>query len=188
MTLYIKNMVCPRCIMAVRQLLQNNGITAHTVSLGEVQLDEELAPKQLSKLREELLSIGFELLDDPRQQIVAQIRSSVIEWIETVNNRPKLSAYLQSKLNREYSSLSKLHTEVKGITIEQYMKLVRIERIKEELCYGQKSISELSYIYGFSSLAHLSAQFKSVTGMSPKQFQQLERPAITRRRASLDQL
>jgi len=187
-TIYIKNMVCPRCIMAVKAIMNDCNIAPLSISLGEVQVEHELTPEKRAELSKQLKNVGFELLTDPRQQMVEQIRSCVIDWVAITFNRPKLSVYMQEHLNKEYSSLSKLFSEVKGITIEQYMKLVRIERVKEELCYGEKSISELSYQFGFSSPAHLSAQFKSVTGMSPKQFQKLERPAADALRATLDKL
>lgn len=186
--IYIKNMVCPRCIMAVRTLLHNCGIEPLEVSLGEVQLPVALTDERRIQLSHELELLGFELLEDSRQQQVELIRSAVIEWIKSSATRVKLSTFLQTRIARDYSTLSKLFSEIKGITIEQYMKEVRIECVKEELCYGQKNVSELAYEYGFSSLAHLSSQFKSLTGMSPKQFQQLDRPKPFALRNSLDKI
>lgn len=179
-------MVCPRCIMAVEAVMRDCGIIPTSVTLGEVTMPEPLAEEQLADVRRHLEGLGFELLNDPKKQLVERICSSIQEWVNMTVQRPKLSTHLQNNLMHEYSTLSKLFTEVRGITIEQYMKLVRIERVKEELCYGEKSIAELSYILGFSSPTHLSAQFKSVIGLSPRQFQQLESNAEKKKRCSLD--
>jgi len=187
-SLFIKNMVCPRCIMAVKAVLEECGIVPDSVLLGEVHITQPITGEQRSQLSDALQAIGFELLSDPKQQLVERIRTLIIDWVNKGNSGLKLSVFLKENINKEYSVLSKLFTEVKGITIEQYMKLIRIERVKEELCYGDKSISELSFIYGFSSPAHLSAQFRSVTGMSPKQFQQLENGDSGKKRTSLDKI
>ncbi len=174
--------------MAVKAVLEECGIVPDIVLLGEVHITQPITGEQRSQLSDALQAIGFELLSDPKQQLVERIRTLIIDWVNKGNSGLKLSVFLKENINKEYSVLSKLFTEVKGITIEQYMKLIRIERVKEELCYGDKSISELSFIYGFSSPAHLSAQFRSVTGMSPKQFQQLENGDSGKKRTSLDKI
>ena len=112
--------------------------------------------------------MGFELLDDPRSQLVEQMRVCVIEWVRMEGERPKLSDYLSTRLHKDYSLLSKLFSEVKGITLERYAILHRIEYAKELLCYNQLSTSEIAYMLGYSSPAHFSAQFKQITGMTPK--------------------
>ena len=168
MKLYIKNMVCPRCIMAVRTILVAAGLTPTTVNLGEVEVEEALTAQQLADLSEPLSQMGFELLDDPRSQLVEQLRVSVIEWVRMEGERPKLSDYLSARLHKEYSLLSKLFREVQGITLERYAIMHRIEYAKELLCYNQLSTSEIAYKLGYSSPAHFSAQFKQITGMTPK--------------------
>ena len=169
MKLYIKNMVCPRCIMAVRTILVAAGLTPTTVNLGEVEVEEALTAQQLADLSEALSQMGFELLDDPRSQLVEQLRVSVIEWVRMEGERPKLSDYLSARLHKDYSLLSKLFSEVQGITLERYAIMHRIEYAKELLCYNQLSTSEIAYKLGYSSPAHFSAQFKQITGMTPKE-------------------
>ena len=169
MKLYIKNMVCPRCIMAVRTILVAAGLTPTTVNLGEVEVEEALTAQQLADLSEALSQMGFELLDDPRSQLVEQLRVSVIEWVRMEGVRPKLSDYLSTRLHKDYSLLSKLFSEVQGITLERYAIMHRIEYAKELLCYNQLSTSEIAYKLGYSSPAHFSAQFKQITGMTPKE-------------------
>ena len=168
MRLYIKNMVCPRCIMAVRTILVSAGLTPTAVNLGEADIAESLSEGQQANLSERLSQMGFELLDDPRSQLVEQMRVSVIEWVRMEGERPKLSDYLSARLHKEYSLLSKLFSEVKGITLERYAILHRIEYAKELLRYNQQSTSEIAYRLGYSSPAHFSAQFKQITGMTPK--------------------
>ena len=168
MKLYIKNMVCPRCIMAVRTILVAAGLTPTTVNLGEAGVEEELTAQQLADLSEALSQMGFELLDDPRAQQVEQLRVSVIEWVRMEGERPKLSDYLSVRLHKDYSLLSKLFSEVQGMTLERYAILHRIEYAKELLCYNQLSTGEIAYKLGYSSPAHFSAQFKQITGMTPK--------------------
>ena len=168
MKLYIKNMVCPRCSMAVRTILVSAGLTPIAVNLGEAEITEELNAEQQANVSERLAQMGFELLDDPRSQLVEQMRVCVIEWVRMEGERPKLSDYLSTRLHKDYSLLSKLFSEVKGITLERYAILHRIEYAKELLCYNQLSTSEIAYKLGYSSPAHFSAQFKQITGMTPK--------------------
>lgn len=168
MKLYIKNMVCPRCIMAVRTILVAAGLTPIAVNLGEAEIAEKLTAQQLADLSEALSQMGFELLDDPRAQLVEQLRVSVIEWVRMEGERPKLSDYLSARLHKDYSLLSKLFSEVRGMTLERYAILHRIEYAKELLCYNQLSTGEIAYKLGYSSPAHFSAQFKQITGMTPK--------------------
>ena len=118
---------------------------------------------------------GFELLDDPRSQLIEQIRIAVQQWVRMDGERPKMSDCLSQRLNRDYSALSKLFSEVRGITIERFAIIHRIEYAKELLCYSQLSTSEVAYKLGYSSPAHLSSQFKQVTGMTPKEFRALGR-------------
>ena len=173
MKLLIKNMVCPRCIMAVKRLLESEGLTVKSVNLGDAEITEVLTDEQRLTLSTELQQIGFELLDNPRSQLVEQIRIAVLKWVRMKSQSQKLSTYLSEHLQKDYSTLSKLFSEVRGITIERF---AIIEYAKELLCYSQLSTSEIAYTLGYSSPAHLSSQFKQVTGMTPKDFRALSKP------------
>lgn len=175
--LYIKNMVCDRCIMAVRQLLQRMDIAPQSVELGVVRLAEELTKEQLEMLQKDLLQLGFELLDDKRQQTIDRIKTLIVDLVHYHDNRSELnlSDYLAQQLHSEYSSLSKLFSEFTGITIERYFILQRIERIKELIFYDQLSFTEIAYKLNYSSVAYLSSQFKQITGMTPSQFKALKK-------------
>ena len=170
MKLLIKNMVCPRCIIAVKNILESEGVTVKSISLGDAEIEEELTDERRLSVARKLLDMGFELLDDPRSQLVEQIRIAVQQWVRMNEERPKLSDYLANNLKKDYSTLSKLFSEVRGITIEKFAIIHRIEYAKELLCYSQLSTSEIAYKLGYSSPAHLSSQFKQVTGMTPKDF------------------
>ena len=175
MKLLIKNMVCSRCISAVKDILASEGIMVKSIRLGDAEIDGELTDEQRLSIEKKLQDIGFELLDDPRSQLVEQIRIAVQQWVRMNEEHPKLSDYLSCRLNKDYSTLSKLFSEVRGITIERFSILHRIEYVKELLCYSQLSTSEIAYRLGYSSPAHLSSQFKQVTGMTPKEFRELEK-------------
>ena len=179
MKLLIKNMVCPRCISAVKDILVSEGLTVNSISLGDAEIEEELTDEQRLSLARKLHDIGFELLDDPRSLLVEQIRIAVQQWVRMPVERPKLSDYLSRHLNKDYSTMSKLFSEVRGITIERFSILHRIEYVKELLCYSQLSTSEIAYRLGYSSPSHLSSQFKQVMGMTPKEFRELEKPGRT---------
>lgn len=172
MKLLIKNMVCPRCITAVKTLLVAEGLTPTEVQLGEVEIAEEPTAAQKAHLSAALQEMGFELLDDPRTQLVEQLRVAVLEWVRMEGEHPNLSEYLFGRFSKDYSTLSKLFSEVRGITIERFAILHRIEYAKELLCYSRQTMSEIAYTLGYSSPAHLSAQFKQITGMSPKTFRE----------------
>ena len=184
MKLLIKNMVCPRCISAVKDILMSEDLTVMSITLGEAETAEKLSDSQRHAVAERLHAIGFELLDDPRSQLVEQIRIAVQQWVRKNEERTKLSDYLSHRLNKDYSALSKLFSEVRGITIERFSILHRIEYAKELLCYSQLATSEIAYRLGYSSPAHLSSQFKQVTGLTPKGFRELEKHD----RTSLDAL
>ena len=176
MKLLIKNMVCPRCIMAVKKLLESEGLTVMSVNLGDAEIAEKLTDEQRLAVATELQQVGFELLDNPRSQLVEQIRIAVLKWVRMNQKTQKMSDYLSKHLQKDYSTLSKLFSEVRGITIEHFAIIHRIEYAKELLCYSQLSTSEIAYTLGYSSPAHLSSQFKQVTGMTPKDFRALSKP------------
>lgn len=183
-TINIKNMVCPRCITAVRAILVSIGFTVEKVTLGLAVTEENLTEDQLKLLASKLLAEGFELLDDPRSCIVEQIKICVLQWVRMNSQKPKLSDYISDTTHRDYSSLSKLFTQVKGVTIEHFAIQHRVEYAKELLSYSQQSISEIADILGYSSPAHLASQFKQQTGMSPKEFREMK----NKNRLYLDEL
>ena len=184
MTINIKNMVCPRCITAVRAILVSMGFMVESISLGEATINESLSDGQLRLLADKLQDEGFELLNDPRSCLVEQIKICVIRWVRMNGQRPKLSDYISNATHRDYSSLSKLFSQVRGVTIEHFAIQHRIEYAKELLSYSQHSVSEIAYTLGYSSPAHLTSQFKQQTGMSPKAFCELK----TKNRLHLDEI
>lgn len=185
--IYIKNMVCPRCIMSVREIFRRNGIETEDVQLGvvtasfqETEGRDRESQTVPDTIRRDLEACGFEIIDDRRARIVEGIRTGVIEYIRNPGLRQmKLSEFLQEKCMKEYSALSKLFTGMRGMTIEKYCILQKVEYVKELLFYGELSISEIADLLHYSSTAHLSSQFKSVTGLTPTQFRQLKAPSLS---------
>ena len=171
MKLYIKNMVCPRCITAVSGLLGEIGVSPLHIQLGEVLLDGELGREQLEQLRASLKNIGFELLDDTRKQQIEQMKSIIIDYVHyREDEKFAFAEVLSAALHKEYSQLSRLFSETEGITIEQYVIRQKIEKAKELLAYNQMNLSEIAFRLGYSSVAHLSSRFKKVTGLTPSEF------------------
>lgn len=186
MKIYIRNMVCDRCKMAVKAELIKAGLVPAQIELGEVTLQQVPEAGQLTQLREGLKALGFELIDDNKSRIIEQIKTTIIDL---VHYRPgaqvfKLSVVLANKLNHEYTYLSNLFSSVEGQTIEKYYILQKIERVKELLVYNELTLSQIAYKTGYSSVAHLSAQFKQVTGLTTSAFKALN----NHNRASLDNL
>jgi AraC family transcriptional regulator len=175
MELYIKNMVCDRCIMVVRQQLDAFWIEYKSVQLGEVVLSKYPTEEQFSGLKEKLSSLGFELLDDRKAAIVSQVKSIIIRCIHgdnALDQNKKLSVLLSEKLGLEYQYISGLFSSVEGITLEKYVILQRVERAKELLAYNELNLNEIADALCYSSVQHLSQQFKKVTGLTPSQFKQ----------------
>lgn len=164
-------MVCPRCIRTVEKILGKLGIGYRSIILGQVELERELADKEREALRKELADEGFELIDDIQSTKVEAIRLAIIQWARMSGERPSLTDFLQDKMLKEYSAISKLFSQMNSISVERYAILQRIEYAKELISYGDKSISEIAWELGFSSPAHFSAQFKKESGMSPKIWQ-----------------
>lgn len=165
-------MVCNRCIEAVKSILKELNFQYTSVQLGEVALQTVLTEKQLNALRERLQQSGFELLDDTKKKLIEKIKTIIIEHVHynEIDERYNLSEILSSKLHKDYSYLSHLFSEVEGITIEKYLINQKIEKIKELLVYDELSLNEIAFQLGYSSVAHLSAQFKKVTGLTPTHF------------------
>ncbi|MEP0367099.1 MAG: AraC family transcriptional regulator [Cyclobacteriaceae bacterium] len=172
MKLTIKNMVCQRCISAVQQILTDNQIDASNITLGEVQLDKLLTSDQKKHLSEKLLEVGFELIDDHNSKIVADIKRLIIEQIHHSSDalQTSWSDYLSKSLHHDYKYMSRLFSSIESITIEQYIIHQKIEKAKELLIYDELSLSQISYELDYSSVAHLSNQFKKITGMTPTAF------------------
>ncbi|WP_020531093.1 helix-turn-helix domain-containing protein [Flexithrix dorotheae] len=176
--LYIKNMVCPRCIEAVNELLISLNIGTKSVSLGEVILEKDLSDELKKTLDEKLKSKGFELLQDQKSKLIGQIKAIIIDKIHHHDEQlmANFSNYISEKLNHEYSYLSRLFSSVEGITIEKFIVRQKIERVKEFLFYNELTLSEIAFKMDYSSVAYLSSQFKKETGMTPSEFKQLKKP------------
>ena len=172
MILYIKNMVCNRCILVIKQELEKLKLQAGLIMLGEVRLIKETTAKQLTQLKENLANIGFEVLDDSKKQLIEKIKNTIVDQIhyQPVDEQHNFSEILSQKLNKDYSYLSGLFSNVEGITIEKYIINQKIEKAKEMIAYNEMNFSEIAYYLGYSSVAHLSAQFKKVTGLTPSHF------------------
>ena len=184
--LLIKNMVCQRCILTVESILANLEIPATKVLLGEVDLVTVLNDAKLKKVETELKKVGFELIETKVNKIVEDIKQLVIGYIKDLSGEKniKLSSLITQHLHYDYSYLSDLFSSIEGVTIEQYFILQRIEKVKELIVYEELSLTEISYQTGFSSVHHLSAQFKKVTGLTPSHFKKIG----AGKRKSLDKL
>lgn len=174
--LHIKNMVCNRCIMVVKNQLEQLGLQPVSVELGIAVLPDKVTDEVYHAVKESLEPFGFELIDDKKSQMIEQIKDAIIELVHYNDNDLKvnLSDFLTSKLNRDYSSLSKLFSDVTNTTIEKYLIAQKIERAKELLVYGELSLNEIADKLNYSSAAYLSAQFKSVTGLTPSHFKKVK--------------
>ena len=174
--LYIKYMVSLRCKMLVKEELKKLGFQNIIVDLGTVEMLEDITAKQRQQLKENLLRSGLELLDDKRSILIERIKNVIIEMIHYADELPTMnySDYISEKLDHDYTYLSNIFSEVKGSTIQQFIILHKIEKVKELLLYDELNLTEISYKLHYSSVAHLSNQFKKVTGLSPSFFKQLK--------------
>lgn len=168
-------MVCNRCILVVKQELETLGLKPLHVSMGEAELKKQPTAKQMQQLNSRLLQLGFEILDDQKQKQIEKIKSLLIKKVQSgqVEEHFSITTFLGNALHKDYSYISRLFSEVEGTTVEQYFILQKIEKVKELLVYGEENLSEISYRLGYSSVAHLSAQFKKITGFTPSQFKKL---------------
>ncbi|WP_276372774.1 AraC family transcriptional regulator [Chryseolinea sp. H1M3-3] len=176
MKLYIKYMVSLRCKMMVKAELKKLGLQHEVVELGMVEVYGDMTSTQREQLKRNLLSSGLELLDDKKSILIERIKNLIIEMIHYSDEVPKLnySDYLSEKLDYDYTYLSNVFSEVKGITIQQFIIENKIERVKELLLYNELNLTEIAYKLHYSSVAHLSNQFKKVTGLSPSFFKKLK--------------
>jgi len=173
--IFIKNMVCNRCIMVVQNELDKLGLDVKDISLGEVTLAQEPTAEEKKQLDEALLPLGFERIDDKKSRISEKINNSIIAIVHHQDNDSKtnLSDVLRDQLHHDYNYLSNLFSAVEGTTIEKYFIAQKIERVKELLVYDELSLSEIAFRLNYSSVSYLSNQFKKVTGLSPSHFKQI---------------
>lgn len=175
---FIRNMVCPRCISAVKQVFAETNLPPKSVELGEVILEREPTDEEKDQISTSLQKQGFELLEPGKAALVSLVKATIIKQIHYNQTHLKVnfSTLLSEKLNHEYSYLSRLFSTVEGITIEKFTTAQKIERVKELLFYDEKTLSEIAYQLDYSSVAHLSAQFKKETGMTPSTFKKQKKP------------
>jgi YesN/AraC family two-component response regulator len=171
-TLVIKNMVCNRCIKVVKEELEKLGLVIKSIRLGEVIIENAPGYFPCNEIKAVLEENGFELLEDRKAKIIEQIKIEIIKLIHSEEVLPEinLSHYISNKLTLEYHYLSSLFSQVENITIEQYFILQKVERVKELLKYGELTLSEIAFKLGYSSVQHLSNQFKKITGMTASRF------------------
>ncbi|VAX05074.1 Transcriptional regulator, AraC family [hydrothermal vent metagenome] len=188
MKIYIKNMVCNRCIIVVTSVLNDLELRPVNISLGEADFgDYALSDAQVSDIWARLEPLGFEVINDKKSRLIERIKKQVIKLVQKQDGLPhsKLSDYMTENIAYEYNYLSTLFSSIEGMTIERYYINQKIEKVKELLVYDELSLTEISFQMGYSSLAHLSNQFKSVTGLSPSHFRRLK---SVKSRISIDRL
>jgi len=182
--LYIKNMVCIRCQMVVKAELEKLSLHYNDVRIGEADIIENILPEQLEQLDTALRKSGLLLMDNKKSILVEKIKSAIIELVHYSEEqiRVNLSDYLSEKLNYNYTYLANLFSEVKGITIEKFYLAHKIEKVKELIVYDELNLTEIAYRMHYSSVAHLSNQFKKITGLTPSHFKKLK----NKRRSGLE--
>lgn len=176
MKLYIKYMVSLRCKMVVQQELEKLKIRNAVVELGLVEILDDISPEQRNLLKKNLLKTGLELLDDKKSILIEKIKNAVIEMIHYSESLPKenFSDYISEKLGYDYTYLANTFSEVKGMTLQHFIIINKVEKVKELLLYDELNLTEISYKLNYSSVAHLSNQFKKITGLSPSFYKQLK--------------
>lgn len=176
MKIYVKNMVSESCKAVVRQALEELDISPVTVVLGEIETKEDVSEDQKLELNNKIKKVGLELLEKKQVVLIEKIRKVMIDYVYNSEEKPniKFSVLLSEELNNNYTYLSNLFSEVEATTIEQYIIALKIERIKELIVFGEHNLSEIAYMLHYSSVAHLSAQFKRATGLTPSHFKALK--------------
>ncbi|UTX49383.1 AraC family transcriptional regulator [Chryseobacterium sp. MA9] len=180
MKLYIKYMVSLRCKMVVHQELERLGIKNAIVDLGTVELLDDISAELRQILKENLLKTGLEILDDKKSILIEKIKNVVIEMIHYSDELPKenFSDYVSEKLGYDYTYLANTFSEVKGMTLQHFIIINKVEKVKELLLYDELNLTEISYKLNYSSVAHLSNQFKKITGLSPSFYKQLKQKRL----------
>jgi AraC-like DNA-binding protein len=176
MILYIKYMVSLRCKMLVKEELTKLGLHYVLVDLGTVEIREDITQQQHNDLKKNLLKSGLELLDDKKNILIEKIKAVIVEMIHYADELPvtNYSDYISEKLGYDYTYLSNTFSEVKGINIQQFIILHKIEKVKELLLYEELNLTEIAYRLHYSSVSHLSNQFKKITGLTPSYFKKLK--------------
>jgi AraC family transcriptional regulator len=182
-SIFVKNMVCNRCIMVVKQKFEELGLEVDKVTLGEVSLKTAPSESDLKRIDQALNPIGFERIDDRKGRMIEAIKSTVIKLVNNDEEQRKYSwsTILAEQLHYDYNYLSNLFSSMEGITLEQYIIRQKIERVKELLFYDELNLSQIADKMGYSSVAHLSAQFKKVTGLTPSELKKARSPETTRK-------
>lgn len=180
MFIYIKYMVSLRCKMIVKQELEKLGLHYLNVDLGTIEIKENITDSEREQFRKNLKIYGLELLDNRRNIIIEKVKAVIIEMVHYSDDLPKVnySTYISDKLGYDYTYLANTFSEVKGMTIQQYIILNKIERVKELLMYDELNLTEISYKLHYSSVAHLSNQFKKVTGLTPTHFKKMKKKRL----------
>ncbi|HUC81006.1 MAG TPA: AraC family transcriptional regulator [Flavisolibacter sp.] len=183
MKLLIKNMVSLRCKMIVKSELEKLDLHFIIIELGEVEIKEKLSPKKQNELQEALHRFGLELMDDKKSVLIEKVKNIIVEMIHYTDEPPTLnfSNFLSEKLGYDYNYLSNLFSEVKGTTIEQYIISHKIEKAKELLIYNELTLTEIAYKLHYSSVSHLSNQFKKITGLTPTFFKHMKHKRLIAR-------
>ena len=187
MKVAVKNMVCPRCISVVKQELDILQLEPVSVQLGEILFAGDLSKETIDKLRFNLASHGFEVLDDRKAMVIEKVKNTVVAIIhgsEGIAVKRNFSHLISSEIGIDYNYISSIFSSTEGITIEQFIILQRTERVKELILYNELSLSEIAYKLGYTNVQHLSTQFKKVTGLTPSYFRQMKE----NKRRPLDQL
>ncbi len=168
-------MVCNRCVMVVKQEFEKLKLQPLHVAIGEVEIKKPITIKQAQGLNEKLKTLGFELLDDQKQKQIEKIKNLLIQKVQTgeVEEHFSITSFLTAAIHKDYSQLSRLFSEVEGTTIEQFFILQKLEKVKEWLSYAENNLNEIAWKLGYSSVAHLSTQFKRITGLTPSAFKKI---------------
>ena len=191
MKIYIKNMVCDRCTLAVKTLLENSDLQYASITLGEIDFAENygdsLPSNALSLLSNDLEELGFSILSDKKSKLIESIKNSCLDYLKhfDISNKITLSQHISDAVKLEYNYLSHLFSVIEGVTIEQHFIKLRVEKVKELLVYDELALGEIAFQLGFSSVAHLSGQFKKITGLTPSYFRTVKNQKL---RYSLDKL
>ncbi len=175
MNIHIKNMVCNRCILVVSSIFHEAGIHNANIQMGNAILEESISSEIIGQIDLKLREVGFEIINDSKSRLIEQVKNVTIDFVyqHPDNIQVNFSDYLSGKMNLDYNYLSTLFSSVEGTTIEKYMISLKTEHVKELLVYDEKTLSEIAYEMGYSSVAHLSGQFKRLTGFTPTYFKKL---------------
>lgn len=176
MKIFIKNMVCNRCLMAVEEVFENLKIETFSVELGEVETKNNLSKSELKNLSESLENLGFEILENQAKKQIEKVKTLIIQKISELDIAENfiLSEFLVSEFHKDYSSISKTFSQNENVTLEQYFILQKIEKAKELLLYNEFNLTEIAGKLGYKSVQHLSSQFKNTTGFTPSEFKKLK--------------